>query len=73
MATRKSKSTNVPANGWPKIVQGTHLTVRTFEDGKTELVWDWDALVNEVRMACLRAESNVPVLTETKPKRKGKK
>ena len=73
MATRKSKSTNVTANGWPKIVQGTHLTVKTFEDGKTELVWDWDALVNEVRMACLKAESNVPVLAETKPKRKGKK
>ena len=69
MATRKSKSTNVPANGWPKIVQGTHLTVKTFEDGKTELIWDWDALVNEVRAACLKAESNIPAGTETKSKR----
>lgn len=73
MVTRKAKAKNVPSSGWPKIVQGTHLTVKTFEDGKTELVWDWDALVNEVRMACLKAESNVPVLAETKPKRKGKK
>jgi hypothetical protein len=47
MATRKKKETG----GWPKIAQGSHLTVKTFEDGKTELTWDWDALVNEVRIA----------------------
>ena len=63
MATRKKQSGNVPSGGWPKIVQGTHLTVKTFEDGKTELIWDWDALVNEVRMACLKAESNIPAET----------
>ena len=67
--TRKKKETaNVPSGGWPKMQQGTHLTVKTFEDGKTELVWDWDALVSEVRAACLKAESVLPV-TETKPKR----
>ena len=55
MATRK-KSSNVPSGGWPKIVQGTHLTVKTFEDGKTELIWDWDALVNEVREATASIE-----------------
>ena len=72
MATRKKKETaNVPSGGWPKMNQGTHLTVKTFEDGKTELVWDWDALVSEVRAACLKAESVLPV-TETKPKRKTK-
>ena len=65
MATRK-KSGNVPSGGWPKIVQGTHLTVKTFEDGKTELIWDWDALVNEVREACAS-------VAETKPKAKSKK
>ena len=42
---------------WPKIVQGSHLTVKTFEDGKTELIWDWDTLVNEVRAACASAIS----------------
>ena len=79
MATRKKKTTviesadvaemaNKPSGSWPKIVQGTHLTVKTFEDGRTELVWDWDALVSEVRAACLKAESVLPV-TETKPKR----
>jgi hypothetical protein len=67
MATRKKKETgNTPSGGWPKIVQGTHLTVKTFEDGRTELVWDWDALVSEVRMACLKAESNIPASTEAK-------
>ena len=82
MATRKKKTqvvesadvaemANVDSGGWPKMVQGTHLTVKTFEDGHTELVWDWDTLVSEVRMACLKAESVLPV-TETKPKRKSK-
>ena len=57
MATRKKKETpNVPSGGWPKMQQGTHLTVKTFEDGHTELIWDWDALVNEVREACASAE-----------------
>ena len=56
MATRKKQSGNVPSGGWPKIVQGTHLTVKTFEDGHTELVWDWDMLVNEVREAIKSSE-----------------
>jgi hypothetical protein len=79
MATRKKKTeviesadiaemANKPSGGWPKIVQGTHLTVKTFEDGHTELVWDDDALLAEVRAALLKAESVLPV-TETKPKR----
>jgi hypothetical protein len=55
MATRKLKT--APIEIWPKINQGTHLTVTTYEDGKTELVWDWDALVNEVRTATETAES----------------
>ena len=47
----------------PTIVKGSHLTVTTYPDGRTELEWDWDALVNEVRMACLKAESNIPAET----------
>lgn len=65
----KEKKTKKASDNWPKIVQGTHLTVITYENGKTELKWDWDALVSEVRTACLKAESNVPATTETKPKR----
>ena len=72
MATSKKKSANVPSGGWPKIGQGTHLTVKTFEDGNTELVWDWDALVSEVRNAILKAESVMPVTNEVKPSVKAK-
>lgn len=35
---------------------GSHLTVSTYSDGRTELEWDWDALVKEVREACASAE-----------------
>ena len=40
----------------PTVVKGSHLTVTTFPDGHTELKWDWDALVNEVREACASVE-----------------
>lgn len=67
MATRKKKTTviesadiaemvNVDAGGWPKIVQGTHLTVKTFKDGSTELLWDDEQLLKEVREATASAE-----------------
>jgi hypothetical protein len=65
MATRKKQSPNVPSGGWPKIVQGTHLTVKTFEDGHTELVWDDEALLSEVRNAILKAESALPATLKT--------
>ena len=83
MATRKKKTNvivsadiaemvNVDAGGWPKMIQGTHLTVKTFEDGHTELVWDDDALLAEVRAALLKAESVLPVTKEMKPAVKAK-
>ena len=48
MATRKKKLENIPSEGWPKISQGTHLIVKTFEDGSTELIWDDAQLLKEV-------------------------
>ena len=60
MATRKKKSET-----WPKVTVGSHLTVTEYEDGRTELVWDHDALQRE----CEEAIASV----ETKPKKKGKK
>jgi hypothetical protein len=66
MATRKQKLENVPSGGWPKISQGTHLTVTTFEDGRTVLQWDDEALLNEVRLAIASAEE----ITPAKAKRK---
>ena len=70
MATRKKKTeelTNVPSGGWPKITQGSHLTVKTFEDGKTELIWDDEALLRDVRDAITSSE-----LANMKPNVKAK-
>ena len=67
MATKKKKLENVPSNGWPMINQGTHLTVKTFEDGSTELIWDDEQLLKEVSEAIASVDS-----VEIKPK-KGKK
>jgi hypothetical protein len=54
MARKKIKLEEV--NSLPTVVKGSHLTVTTFPDGRSELQWDWDALVNEVREACASAE-----------------
>jgi hypothetical protein len=68
MATRKKKTEiiesadlaemiNIPSNGWPKINQGSHLTVKTFENGRTELIWDDEALARDVREAIASLEN----------------
>jgi YD repeat-containing protein len=36
---------------WPRVVRGSHLTVTTHQDGSTELAWDDEALLQEVRTA----------------------
>lgn len=41
---------------WPRVVKGNHLTVTTYENGKTELVWDDEALLKEVRDATMAYE-----------------
>jgi hypothetical protein len=46
---RKKKVTKTEA--WPNVDKGSHLTVYTYENGSTELVWDDDALMNDVRKA----------------------
>ncbi len=63
---RKKKEVleNIASGGWPKINQGSHLTVKTFEDGRTELVWDDAALLRDVQEAI--ASVNV---VPAKPKR----
>ena len=70
MARKKIQLEEV--NSLPTIVKGSHLTVTTYPDGKTELEWDWDALVSEVRNAILKAESVMPVTKEVKPAVKAK-
>lgn len=56
---------------WPKIVKGSHLTVTTYENGRTELEWDDEALLRDVRAAILKAESTMPA-TKKKPAVKAK-
>lgn len=57
MSTRKKK-TEIESQKkvWPKITVGSHLTVITYENGKTELVWDDAALLKEVKDAILAYE-----------------
>ena len=47
---------NMDSGGWPRLVQGSHLTVKYFEDGRTELIWDDEALTREVRDAIIKYE-----------------
>ena len=66
MARKKIQLAEV--SSLPDLVQkGSHLTVTTYPDGRTELEWDWDALVKEVREACASVE-----LANTKPAVKAK-
>jgi hypothetical protein len=68
MATKKknSKTENVSNDSWPKITQGSHLTVTEHENGRRELQWDDEALMRDVRAAILKVESAVPVDVENK-------
>ena len=59
MATRKTKSKIViDASGLDvvQIVKGNHLTVTTFPNGRTELIWDDEALLREVTEAVSSVE-----------------
>ncbi len=69
MATKKKKAEVTEA----VVVKGSHLTVTTYPDGRTELEWDDEALMRDVRAALLKAESTIPVSVEEKPKRTRKK
>jgi hypothetical protein len=83
MATRKKKSESVTLDmpgtigsaklvfSEPKVVKGSHLTVTTYPDGRTELIWDDDALLRDVQKALTEYENSVKVNT-TKTKRKKK-
>ena len=74
MATRKkSTGTDVVTSDWPKITEGSHLTVYTFEDGSTQLKWDDEALTRDVVNAIMKYESTIPVANDKPKKTKGKK
>lgn len=57
MATRKTTSKTKTAE--PVVVQGTHLTVTTWPDGRTELKWDDEALLREVQAATAKPVAKV--------------
>jgi hypothetical protein len=55
--SRKKTLENNTNSEWPKVNKGSHLTVTTFEDGRTELIWDDEALEKDVRDAIAKAEN----------------
>ena len=67
MATRKKIQLEEVSSLPDSVKVGSHLTVSTYSDGRTELEWDWDTLVKEVREACASVE-----LANTKPAVKAK-
>lgn len=72
MATKK-KLANQPSGGWPVINQGSHLTVKTFEDGRTELVWDDEALQRDVQAAIASVSTTPKKAVKEKANYKPKK
>lgn len=74
MATRKKKSDAVATEA--VVVKGSHLTVTTHPDGRTELEWDDEALLREVQEAIASVESEnlkpTPTVKATKPKKQKK-
>jgi hypothetical protein len=70
MATRKKIQLEEVSSLPDSIQVGSHLTVSTYSDGRTELEWDWDALVKEVREACANAElANMKPAVKAKSKK----
>jgi hypothetical protein len=66
---RKKQIAELKAKDEPTVVVGSHLTVITHPDGHTELIWDDEALLRDVRDAILKAESVLLVETKTRKKR----
>lgn len=83
MATRKKKSESVvmemPGTTGsakivlPKVEKGSHLTVTTYPDGRTELEWDDAALLKDVQNALTDYEKSVKVTTTATKVKKTKK
>lgn len=53
MATKKTKKKDVEE---VTVVKGSHLTVTTYPDGRTELEWDDEALMRDVLEAIASVE-----------------
>lgn len=57
MATKGRKKKQVEAVTETTVVKGSHLTVTTHPDGRTELEWDDEALLRDVREAIASVEN----------------
>ena len=70
MAARKKIQLQEVSSLPDSVKVGSHLTVSTYSDGRTELEWDWDALVKEVREACASVElANIKPAVKAKSKK----
>ena len=54
---KEQPATSTSAKTYPFVTVGSHLTVTEYEDGRTELVWDDEALARDVRAAIASVES----------------
>ena len=54
--TPKKSATKKVNTDWPKVEKGSHLTVTTYENGRTELAWDDAALTRDVHNAIMQYE-----------------
>ena len=75
MATKKKKVKLPESPALPlekTVTRGSHLTVTTYPDGRTELQWDWDALVRDVDLA-IKSVDNAKTETKTTKKKSSKK
>ncbi len=59
MVSRKKQIAELKAKTEPTVVVGSHLTVITHPDGRTELLWDDEQLLKEVREAIASVEKPV--------------
>jgi hypothetical protein len=67
MATKKTKKSE--ALGEPVVTVGSHLTVTRYPNGKTELVWDDDALMRDVLEALASATPEMKPAVKAKTAR----
>ena len=52
-----------------KVVKGSHLTVITHADGRTELEWDDAALLRDVQAAISSVNNPAPIKTKSTRKK----
>lgn len=66
--SRKKKTDVNPQITDAVTIKGNHLTVTKYPNGTADLVWDWDALLEEVRAATSGVNALVAT-TEAKVKK----